>query len=260
MKYDIVLAGVGGQGILTIAYLLDNLAVRKGLRIKQSEVHGMAQRGGAVYSHMRISDDVIISDLIPDGAADMILSVEPLEVQRYLHLLGPRGVVVSSNQPFINITDYPPEEQVLEALLRLSNALLINAKKIAAASKSPRSQNVAMVGAATPFLPFEAADFVPIIEELFASKGEAVVNSNIQVLENASSIGSFYKELLDGGVANDLAYTLVERIQVGSFAPELADDYAKALAAKPTECKKAISSLDEDVPQERALLDMLKSA
>jgi len=200
MKRDIILAGVGGQGILTIAYLLDNAALARGYRVKQAEVHGMAQRGGAVYSHLRISDTEVISDLIPIGAADMILAVEPLEVQRYLKFLSPGGVVVASREPYKNIPDYPPEEEVLAAILAQPRAVLVDAKGIAEAAGVPKAQNMAMVGAATPFLPFEIKDFEPFVKKLFSSKGERIVEANMAALEAGYRLGSACKALLDQGL------------------------------------------------------------
>ena len=118
MKFDIMLAGVGGQGVLSLAALIGRAAVAEGLQVKQSEVHGMAQRGGAVLSHLRLSDRSIASDLIPLGTADMILSMEPLESLRYLDYLSPAATVVTATDPFVNIPDYPPIEEVLERIGR----------------------------------------------------------------------------------------------------------------------------------------------
>jgi len=257
MKYDIVLAGVGGQGILTIAYLLDNAAVNKGLRFKQAEVHGMAQRGGAVYSHMRISDEEIISDLIPEGRADMILSVEPLEVQRYLAFLAPEGVVVSNNQTFVNISDYPDEEAVINAVLELPNAVMFNARAIAMAHKAPRAQNVATVGAATPFLPFSVEDFEPIIRGLFEKKGEKVVETNLAVLRDAHNAGMFYKKLLDSGVPNSSIYCLVRKLVVTSYDPELAPAFAEVLKANSKKATDYLCALEEPVLCDQELVQKL---
>ena len=107
MQTNIILAGVGGQGILTIAAVIDLAALKCGLTIRQAEVHGMSQRGGAVQSHLRISDHEIFSDLIAEGSADLILSVEPLEALRYLPFLSPEGRVVTATEPFINLESYP---------------------------------------------------------------------------------------------------------------------------------------------------------
>jgi len=206
MKYDIILAGVGGQGILTIAFMLDNAALARGFRIKQAEVHGMAQRGGAVYSHLRFADHEVISDLIPRGQADMILSVEPLEVQRYLPFLHASGVVVSSVHPFKSIPDYPEEKAILDALLELPRALLVDARQIATSNKIPKAENMAMLGAALPFLPFELADFDPFIQAQFERKGDQVVQANRAVLAQGYRMGTAVKERLDAGMPADAAW------------------------------------------------------
>jgi indolepyruvate ferredoxin oxidoreductase beta subunit len=196
MKCDIILAGVGGQGILTIAYLLDHAAVRRGYRFKQAEVHGMSQRGGAVYSHLRVSDTEVISDLIPLGKADLVLAVEPLEVQRYLRFLSPSGIVVANTEPFKNIPDYPADDLLTAALARLPNCLTVDAKAIATAARMPKAQNMAVLGAATPFLPFVLEDFRPAVAELFLAKGESVVESNMGVLAEGERTGRAFKERL----------------------------------------------------------------
>ena len=96
MEKNIILAGVGGQGILSIAFVIDHAALDAGFNFKQAEVHGMAQRGGAVQSNLRYGDGEIWSDIIPMGKADMVLSVEPLEAMRYWQYLRPGGWVVTS--------------------------------------------------------------------------------------------------------------------------------------------------------------------
>jgi len=212
MKYDVILAGVGGQGILTIAYLLDNAAINRGYRFKQAEVHGMAQRGGAVYSHMRISDREIISDLIPEGRADMILSVEPLEVHRYLYMLADNGVVVSSTAPVVNIPDYPDQAQVVDALYALPRPVGLDAGAIATAAGVGKAENMAMAGAATAFMPFDLSDYEPIIQKLFGKKGEAVVASNMKVLENGYRVGRLTKGLLDAGIPGAIACRAVAAV------------------------------------------------
>jgi indolepyruvate ferredoxin oxidoreductase beta subunit len=232
MKHDIILAGVGGQGILTIAYLLDNAAVRKGLRFKQAEVHGMAQRGGAVYSHMRISDREILSDLIPAGSADLILAVEPLEVQRYVGYLAPGGVVVANREPHVNIPDYPDEAMVLDAILRLPAAVLVDAKGIAGKAGMARAQNMAMAGAATPFLPFTVEDYRPIVAELFGAKGDAVVASNMAVLDMGWRVGAFAKALLAAGASPAEAGRIAQDLDPSTLDPATAPSFVAALRAE----------------------------
>ena len=168
MKQDIILAGVGGQGILSIAYVIDNAALDAGLSFKQAEVHGMAQRGGAVQSHLRLSQGPIYSELIPRGQADLILSVEPLEALRYVDSLHPKGRLVTSRTPFINIPDYPAIEEVLAAVRGFGNrAVIIDSESLAREAGSVRSQNMVMLGAASPDLIVSEALLQDHIRALF---------------------------------------------------------------------------------------------
>lgn len=190
MKTDIILAGVGGQGILSIAATIGMAAIVNNLHIKQAEVHGMSQRGGAVQSHFRLSSDPISSDLIPKGKADIILSVEPMEALRYLDFLKPDGWIVTNAAPFVNITDYPEIETVLNKLKSRKNTILLDADKIAKELGSPRSSNIVMLGAASPFIdiPYEALENA--IKEIFLRKGDKVIEANI----NALSAGRTYAD------------------------------------------------------------------
>ena len=182
MKTDIVLAGVGGQGILSIAATIGMAALHSNLQLKQSEVHGMSQRGGAVQSHMRVSDKEIASDLIPMGSADIILSVEPMESLRYLPFLSKDGWLVTNATPFINITNYPNIEDVLTEIKKFKNHILIDADKIAEEIGSKRSSNIVMLGAASPFfnIPFES--FEEGIRKIFDRKGEDIIQINLKAL------------------------------------------------------------------------------
>lgn len=182
MKNDIILAGVGGQGILSIAAAIGHAAVSSNLNIKQAEVHGMSQRGGDVQSHLRISDAPIASDLVPEGGADMIISVEPMEALRYLPMLSPNGWVVTSTTPFINIPDYPQPEEVLAEVNKIKNHVAIDAEEIAKQIGSPRVSNMVMLGAASLFLdiPFEKIE--EGIRDLFGRKGNDIVEVNLKAL------------------------------------------------------------------------------
>jgi len=229
MKLDLILSGVGGQGILSIAYLIDAAALNKGLNLKQAEVHGMSQRGGGVYSHLRVSSNAIMSDLIPDGKADMILSMEPLEVGRYLNALHRDGVVISSSTQFINIPNYPDEQSLMRSLFRLGNVMLVDAKAIALKAGAPLAQNVAMVGFATPYLPFERKDFAPVIESLFSRKGERVVNANLQALDFGIAAGEFFHGLLKAGISAQSAFFVLRSIDPALVTPEAVPQFAKKM-------------------------------
>jgi len=183
MKTDIVLAGVGGQGILSIAATIGMAALENNLYLKQAEVHGMSQRGGAVQSHMRLSDQEIHSDLIPRGSADIILSVEPMESLRYLPYLSPNGWLVTNIKAYKNITNYPNEDDILGEVRKYDRYIALNADDIASQIGSKRSSNIVMLGAASPFfqIPFES--FKEGIRKIFARKGDKVIDVNIQALE-----------------------------------------------------------------------------
>jgi indolepyruvate ferredoxin oxidoreductase, beta subunit len=183
MKKDIILAGVGGQGILSVASIIGLAAIEKGLFVKQAEVHGMSQRGGAVQSHLRISSDEIASDLIPFGEADVILSVEPLESLRYLPYLSTNGWIITNTSPFVNITDYPEMDKLLAQIRSYKNVVAIDADKIAKRINSPKASNVVILGAASPYLGIPYENLENGIRKLFGRKGEELINMNISALK-----------------------------------------------------------------------------
>ena len=183
MRQDIILAGVGGQGILSIAYVIDNAALADGLFFKQAEVHGMAQRGGAVQSHMRLSDGTIWSDLIPKGEADMILSVEPLEALRYFDYLRPNGMVVTSSTPFRNIPDYPDIGKVLEAVRKAPRSVVVDSEKLAKEAGTVKAQNIVLLGAAAAFLILKEESLLATIDTLFRGRGTPVLEANLKAFE-----------------------------------------------------------------------------
>lgn len=178
MKRDVVLVGVGGQGVLSIASIIAAAALREGLRVKQSEIHGMAQRGSGVYAHLRMADTPIWSDLIPRSGADLIVSMEPLEIFRYLGYLGPEGTIVTSVTPVQNIPTYPPIEAVLDALRAIPRVVLVDVERLARRAGSPRAANVVLVGAASHYLPFRLETYRTLLREAFASKGDKIVRAN----------------------------------------------------------------------------------
>jgi len=182
MKKDIILAGVGGQGILSIAAIIGSAAIESGMFLKQAEVHGMSQRGGDVQSNLRISDDEIASDLIPEGKADMIISVEPMESLRYLPMLTTEGWVITNTKPFNNIPNYPDVDKLLAEINALPRHIAIDADQIAVDLGSPKSANIVILGAASPFLGLEIKQLENAIRFIFGNKGEEIVNTNLNAL------------------------------------------------------------------------------
>jgi indolepyruvate ferredoxin oxidoreductase beta subunit len=183
MKKDIILGGVGGQGILSIAAIIGTAAVKAGLFLKQAEVHGMSQRGGDVQSNLRISDQPIASDLIPVGKADMIISVEPMEALRYVPMLAADGWIITNTTPFINIPDYPSKEDLLEVIGSQPHHIILDADAIAKELGSGKAANVVILGAASPFLGLSYEQIEDAIRATFSRKGDEVVNLNLAALK-----------------------------------------------------------------------------
>lgn len=184
MKKDIILSGVGGQGILTIAATIGTAALSEGLQLKQAETHGMSQRGGDVQSHLRLSSNEIASDLIPAGKVDMIISVEPLESLRYVHMLNKEtGWLISSMNPFDNISDYPKLEKVLDEIWKLPRYVTIDAERVAKDQGSVKAANIVVLGAASPFLGLKYESLEMAIEKMFSKKGKDMVELNLKALK-----------------------------------------------------------------------------
>ena len=181
MKKDIILSGVGGQGILSIATVIGQAATEAGIALKQAEVHGMSQRGGDVQSNLRLSTERIYSDLIPQGQADLIISMEPMEALRYVDCLARDGWVVTSSKPLVNIPDYPDEEALQNELDSLPHIAKLDIDNLAKENRTPKSANMILLGMAAPFLQIVSADNLrSAIRAVFAKRGGDVVEANIK--------------------------------------------------------------------------------
>ena len=184
MKRDIILAGVGGQGILSIATVIGDAALNEGLYLKQAEVHGMSQRGGDVQSNLRLSSDPIYSDLIPLQGADIIISLEPMEALRYLPYLKPEGWIVTSSKPFVNIPNYPDLEDIIAHVKAVKNHVLVDVEELAKQAGAPaQAANMVLLGAAIPMLDIDYDKIIAGVQRIFSRKGEAIVASNVAAIE-----------------------------------------------------------------------------
>ena len=185
MKKDIILCGVGGQGILSIATIIGEAATKASINLKQAEVHGMSQRGGDVQSNLRLSTDTIYSDLIPQGGADVIISMEPMEALRYLPYLAKDGVIVTSNKPFVNIPNYPEEQALFDELNALPNTVvMLDIEAVAKDAGSARSANVVLLGMAAKYIEILSSEALrDAVATIFARKGEAVVEANLKAFD-----------------------------------------------------------------------------
>jgi indolepyruvate ferredoxin oxidoreductase, beta subunit len=263
MKHDILLCGVGGQGILSVAHVIDQATMESGYFLKQPEVHGMSQRGGAVQAHVRISDTPIASDLIGAGEADLLLSLEPLEALRYLRFLAPEpGRIVTDIAPFENIPDYPDPVSVCEKLWELPATLLVNGSHLARRAGSPKAQNMVVLGAAVSYLPYGGEILERYIAALFARKSERLVNINLNAFRMGRAAGDFYELLLRSGIAGQAAARVIPWLEFQpwpvseSVAASWVSFFTSAGSGTVIDRLWAdglVLRLDEDVP--RCLLD-----
>jgi len=178
MKYDVILAGVGGQGVLSVASIIAHAALSEGLAVRQSEVHGMAQRGGAVLAHLRLSDKKIAGDLVPKGGADLIISMEPLESLRYVSWMNKDGALVTASEPFVNIGDYPDINKIISTIKQLPRMRLVEAGALAKEAGLAKAVNTVMVGAASCFLPLKTESLEKTIADVFSKKDSSVSQAN----------------------------------------------------------------------------------
>lgn len=183
MKCDIVLAGVGGQGILTIAAILGKVAVAEKIHVKQSEIHGMSQRGGSVFAHLRLSSECIFADQITAGSADLVVAMEPMEAMRHLASLSSTGTLITDKTPLVNIPDYPELEGLLSEIRALPHSLLLDTTELAKESGNTRNTNIVLLGAISNYIGLEPSIIEKAIAAHFASKGENVVSSAIKAFQ-----------------------------------------------------------------------------
>lgn len=217
MNYDLVIAGVGGQGVLTIAAVIDRAVHEAGLFFKQSEVHGMAQRGGAVSAYVRIADHPVASDLIADGGASMVISVEPLEALRYTRQLSPDGWIISDVSPLINQEAYPAPKALFEVLFSVPRLVVLDATRLAQQAGTVKAQNIVVLGAAASKLPLPLELFEHQVKALFAPKGDRIVKANVNAFRLGHAASEFAAGLVAAGVASTLVAQVLPRM---AFEPE----------------------------------------
>jgi len=259
MKQDVLLCGVGGQGILSMAYVIDYSAMEAGYSLKQPEVHGMSQRGGAVQAHIRVSDKPIASELIPLGEADLIVSLEPLESLRYLRYLSAEdGCVITDITPFVNIPDYPDPSSIYGQLFQLPSVLLVNGAHLARKAGSPKAQNMIVLGAASSRLPYSSSVLEKHVTELFARKSERLVHVNLNAFRTGCAVSQLHQVLRQAGVSDSLIARVLPWLDFEAWP--VSDRVAEAwleFFQNPAACaateqlwqSRSILPLEEDAPR-----------
>ncbi len=254
MECNLILAGVGGQGILTIAQAISLAAVNRGWQVKQSEVHGMSQRGGAVQSHLRLADHPIHSDLIPRGRCDLILSMEPLEALRYVEFLREGGAIVTNTGPLVNIPNYPPIEEVLDQVAACENHVLVDAERLARAAGASRAVNSAVLGAGSLYLGFSTDELCDALAELFAAKGSQVVEANGKALTLGRAAATAYRDALSRGLLPQTVrrwFASLPPEQLADSQPEACDGLEFPVDATLSDPEiHAVSQILEQLPQQ----------
>ena len=242
MQQNIIFAGVGGQGILSIARAISLAAVRRDLYLKQAEVHGMSQRGGAVQSHLRIADHELYSDLIPAGGANIVLSVEPLEALRYVHFLSESGVMIVSTNAFMNIENYPPIEQVLDQIATFPPHVLIDADRLAKAAGSILAANIVTLGAASPFLELEPGELEDAVAEMFAAKGDKVVQVNRRAFKLGRNAAAAYRDGLQRGGTSRMPAASGSRLTACRSVGTVAPAYSRMVGIRSMLCTGVVTT------------------
>ncbi len=220
MNYDLVVCGVGGQGVLSIAWVVDHAAVAAGYPLKQPEVHGMAQRGGAVSAFVRIADAPIASDLSPYGAASLVLSVEPMESLRYARMLRPDGWIVTDVAPLRNVAAYPDTTKLFDVLFSVPRIVAVDAGRLAHKAGTVKAHNMVMLGAAASLLPVPTDLLERHVRALFAAKGARIAAANVDAFRSGDAASRFTEALVAGGVARGVAVRIVPRLD---FQPRPVD-------------------------------------
>jgi len=189
LKLDVILAGVGGQGVLSVSAVIAGATAGWGWHIKQSEVHGMAQRGGAVLAHLRMADGPVYSDLIPRGSADLILSLEPMEGLRYLEYLSATGTMVTDVDPVRNIDDYPDLDYLLAAIRAVPSSIMVEATSLARQAGNVKAANMVMVGAVAHLLPVTEEALTSEISRMFGGRPK-LLEANLEAFRLGRTVGA----------------------------------------------------------------------
>jgi len=181
-EFNVIICGVGGQGVVLMSELLGNAAVKDGLDVRGSEVLGMAQRGGSVFSNIRIGSEVY-APLTPEGRCDILIAVEPSEAMRNIVYLSESSLVFLNTRKvvpftvFLGKSGYPSLHEIVEKLTKVSGRVIpLDAAQIAEEAGNPLSTNVVMLGAlfGTGRMPIKIETMKAVIRTRFPDRAASV--------------------------------------------------------------------------------------
>lgn len=184
LKCDMVIVGVGGQGVILISEIIGRAALRAGIPVRAAETHGMAQRGGSVINHTRLG--CVYGPMVPEGGADILLALEPAEALRYGRYLSRGGVALVNTKPVLPTTvttgqfRYPDIEEILAPLRSVARVIAINATEIAERAGNPQTANIVMLGAMSRFMPIEEALLLDALRDSVPGK---YIDANVRAFE-----------------------------------------------------------------------------
>jgi indolepyruvate ferredoxin oxidoreductase beta subunit len=181
--HGIVLSGVGGQGVLSLAQILLEALRRSGLQALQSEIHGMSQRGGSVHAQVCYAEGPLSSPIIDEGCADLLIALEPLEALRYVSMLRVSGALVVSEEPQTDMEGYPPLDDIYAALKAVPGAHLVDTEDLARRLNHRQAGGMVLLGMASRFLPVDDNIWREVITQRFESKGARVTEKNLEAFE-----------------------------------------------------------------------------
>lgn len=183
-KCDIVIVGVGGQGVILISEIIGRAALKAGLPVRAAETHGMAQRGGSVINHTRLG--CIYGPMVPEGGADLLVALEPAEALRYGRYLSSGGVALVNTKPVLPTTvttghfRYPDIEEILAPLRGVGRVISMNATEIAERAGNSQTANIVMLGAMSRFMPIEEALILDALRDSVPAK---YIDVNLKAFE-----------------------------------------------------------------------------
>lgn len=184
----VIVAGVGGQGAITVSQLILGAAWKSGYYTLQSEVHGMSQRGGSVNAQILFDKKEVTSPVIMEGRGDLLIGLEPLETLRYLNLLDEGAFVISSVSPIKNMMTYPEIGKIIAELKKIPGVLLIDTEKLSVELDNKNAGNMILLGVASKHLPFEDNTWYEVINERFEGKSEVLIKKNIEAFEYGKNL------------------------------------------------------------------------